>query len=447
MDLRGIRVAVLGAGVSGKAAALLAAGRGAEVVVADAGSPQRLADAAAELRAQGLRVLLGEEALRPDTRVDLAVLSPGIPLDSVLAGSWMAASGELLGEIEFAWRLWEGPVVAITGTNGKTTCTGLTARLLQEGGIACEAAGNYGKPFSQIVLEGSRHRAAVLELSSFQLETISSFHPGIAVWLNFAPDHMDRYASEADYRSAKERVFLNHEERDHAVINALEFPECPLRAQTITFSAFGDADISLAGDGDGILFRGAEVATLSETRLLGRHNAENLMAALAVGWIHGLTFDGMRRSAGGYAAPPHRCELVGRLGGAAYVNDSKSTNVHALQSSLRAQSAPVVLIVGGKDKGLDYAPLLELLGEKVRKVIAIGEIRGQWSRLCEGRVACEETDTVDAAVGLAQEAARAGDVVLFSPGTSSFDMFRDFEQRGEFFRAAVEQRMRKNHVC
>ncbi|HUF63584.1 MAG TPA: UDP-N-acetylmuramoyl-L-alanine--D-glutamate ligase [Verrucomicrobiales bacterium] len=446
MNLRGTRVAVLGAGVSGRAAALLAAGRGAEVVVADAGPGERLADAAAELRSRGLRVLLGEEALRPDARMDLAVLSPGIPRDSALAGSWMASSRELLGEIEFAWRLWEGPVVAITGTNGKTTCTGLTARLLQGGGIACEPAGNYGKPFSQIVLEGSRHRAAVLELSSFQLETVSSFHPGISVWLNFAPDHMDRYASVADYRGAKQRIFLNQDERDHAVINSLEFPECPLRSETITFSAYGEADFSLAGDGDGILFRGATVAALSETCLLGRHNAENLMAALAVGWIHGLTFDGMRQSAGEFAAPAHRCELVGRLGGAIYVNDSKSTNAHALQSSLRAQSAPVVLIVGGKDKGLDYAPLLELLREKVRKVIAIGENRRQWSRLCDGRVACEETGSVEGAVGLAQAAARSGDVVLFSPGTSSFDMFRDFEQRGEVFRAAVEQRMHQTHV-
>jgi UDP-N-acetylmuramoylalanine--D-glutamate ligase len=352
-----------------------------------------------------------------------------------LAARFVEFGVALQGELEFAFQRCACPVVAITGTNGKTTTTQLVEALFNGAGVPTKACGNIGPAFSCCVSESARLEVMTVEASSFQLETIETFRPGIAVWLNLAPDHLDRYASMEEYRRAKLRVFENQRETDWAVVNKRDRIS-GLRAKTLTFSAYeSGADFEWA---DGvILFRGAPVLRLQDTRLRGLHNAENLMAALAVGHAWGLEWDAMRAPLCQYRSLPHRCETVAVLDGVEYVNDSKATNLDALEKALEGETRPVVLIAGGKDKGFGFESLTPLVAGRCRSVVLIGEmaprIRAQW----EGSVPCVLAVTLSEAVCLARAAASEGDVVLFSPGTSSFDMFRSYADRGDQFREIV----------
>ncbi len=438
MELAGKQIAVLGAGGSGYAAAALALSRGASVRVFDSGAPEKLAAAVAKFEALGAPLTCGEAALTPPHRFDLVVLSPGIDTAWPIARDFAAASGEMIGEIEFAWRFSDIPVIGITGTNGKTTTTALITAMLQAAGFRAIAAGNIGLPYSEVVNSGDRYDWVVLELSSFQLETITSLSPRIAVWMNFAPDHMDRYATVEDYFAAKFHLF-DYLGEDALVIRKEEC-DLGLDARTVTFSAFSTtADLGyLAGEilhpdsGRRFPFAAGE--------LQGKHNAENVMAALAVADELGLEWDALVSAIQQFQAPPHRCEKVARLDGALYLNDSKSTNLHSLESALAGQDEPVILIAGGKNKGLDFAELRDLAGRMVRECICIGEIADQIADAWAGVVPCHRAADVDDAVATARRLARPGDIVLFSPGTSSFDMFSGYEARGEAFRSAVRDR-------
>lgn len=438
MNLQGQSIAIAGAGRSGLAAARLAAGRGAEVTVLDSGDPDKLASLQEQL--PQARLILGPEALAWKGGITQLIVSPGIALGNPLVAPWIAAEVPVMGEIEFASRYWQKPIVAITGTNGKTTTTELTAHLLQENGQAAVAGGNYGKPFAEIVLEAGDWDVAVLELSSFQLETIDRFHPHISVWMNFAPDHMDRYDTVEDYRAAKRNLYRNQTAEDYAIVNAANGPDIELIPRTVSFSAFqSDADYHYhAGT---VYFHQTPIADLADTRLTGKHNAENLMAALAVGSLRGLSFEGMREAARGYQPPRHRCESIASVNGITILNDSKATNVHALESSLRALEGEILLIAGGKDKGLDYTSLKPWLAEKVVHLVALGEIRGQLADLAAGLCPCTQTATLEDAVQAAFRQVRPGQTILFSPGTSSFDMFTGYEQRGDVFCALVQQQL------
>ena len=436
MNLQGQQVVVCGAGLSGRSAAQLARRRGADVTILDQGTGAGLESALESLGGEGIQWICGKEAAGfSGASFDLAVLSPGIPPDADWIVRLTSGGLPLIGEIELAATCWSKPIYVVTGTNGKTTTTGLTAHLLSRTGTRCVPSGNYGRPFSDVALEEGNHDCAVVEVSSFQMETIRDFHPRITVWLNFAPDHMDRYATVEEYHAAKTGVFRNQTGDDWAVVNALNGPEIDLAARRMTFSSFtADADFTL--DGESIRFEGQEVATLGETRLIGRHNAENMMAALATLHLHGTSLENARSHLGSFQPPRHRCELVAEEGGVVFINDSKATNLHALVSSLRSQTRPVVLILGGKEKGLDYSPLLDWLGE-VRLCVAIGEIRPHLIELVGDRVPSAGADNLEEAVALARASARHGDAVLFSPGTSSFDMFSNYEQRGDAFCQAV----------
>jgi len=433
-------VAILGAGASGLAAAALAAVHGATVEAFDSGEGAGLEAAAERFRELGVPLTTGEAALHPSRHYDYAVLSPGIATDWPLARAFAAVSGELLGEIELAWRLGgRAPVVAITGTNGKTTTTSLVAAMLQGAGLAAVAAGNIGDPYSGAVMPGQEHDWIVLELSSFQLETVRDFSPRIAVWLNFAPDHMDRYRSVAEYRAAKLRLF-EHAGPDTLVLRkaeeALGLEE--RGARETTFSAYSpDADL--------VYDSGAVVHPASgrrfdyrACRLQGRHNAENLMVALAVADELGIDWETIAPALRDFRPPAHRCETVAEIDGIVWVNDSKSTNLHSLRSALAGQEEPVVLIAGGKRKGLDYGELSELVAEKARAVVCIGEVAGEIAEAWGGRVPrCAAAAGLDEAVALARSFAAPGGTVLFSPGSSSFDMFSGYAARGEAFRTAV----------
>ncbi|HWL51986.1 MAG TPA: UDP-N-acetylmuramoyl-L-alanine--D-glutamate ligase [Chthoniobacteraceae bacterium] len=434
-------VAVLGLGSSGFAAARLLLEEGAKVTVLESAQGERLEANARELRAAGASVRLGEAAERDTTIYDLGVLSPGIDPAVPLVRGFRERNGaeSLISELELSYTVCACPVIAITGTNGKTTTTELIERMLKACGVRTVAAGNIGPTFASFARRSDRFDVMTLEVSSFQLEAIKSFRPAVSVWLNFTPDHLDRYPSLDAYREAKLRMFENQTAEDWAVVNLREKPPLPaaLEGRTITFSAYetgGDLDWH-----DGVIrFHGTPVLRLADTRLRGLHQVENLMAALAVGAVRGLDFAQMSEALASYAPLPHRTEPVATVDGVEYVNDSKATNLDALEKALLSETRGVVLIAGGKDKGFSYDPLTPLVAEKVRRVVLIGEMAGPIARSWGDKVPCETAASLKEAVEKARREARSGEVVLFSPGTSSYDMFSSYVDRGNQFRRCVE---------
>jgi UDP-N-acetylmuramoylalanine--D-glutamate ligase len=430
-------VAVLGAGLSGAAAALLLRAEGANVTVLDSAEEKKLLRSTLDnLRAQNIRVICGTDADRNSDKFDFVVASPGIDPASALGRNFSSRGAEIIGELELGWQLCQAPVIAITGTNGKTTTTEMLAQMLNQCGQKTIACGNIGKPLSEVAREKIKYDVLTVEVSSFQLETIKTFHPSIALWLNFAPDHLDRYRSVAEYRTAKLRLFENQTADDVAIVNASEtLPD--MRARKITFSAYTNrADFRLSEGA--ILFQNQPVLRMSQTKLRGSHNIENVMATLAAGHARGLSFEQMVPPLSAYEPQPHRCEFVRQLGGVDYINDSKATNLDAMEKALQAQSKPVVLIAGGKDKGFNYQPMRDLVKEKVRITILIGEMAKQIARDWGGAVKTEFATSLADAVERARAAAKPGEAVLFSPGTSSFDMFKSYADRGDQFRALVQ---------
>ena len=434
MTLTGKHIAILGAGRSGRAAAALALREGASVSVWDAAGPEAFAGMPAA-------AALHPHATVTDGRAvscDLLVVSPGIDTYGPYVAAFAANAGEVIGEVELAARYYAGQIVGITGTNGKTTTTELVARMLAQAGLGGAPCGNYGIPFAEIVLRDQPPPAVALELSSFQLETIRTLHPVVAVWLNFAPDHMDRYPTVAAYRAAKLRIFENQTVTDTAIVRAgEELP--PLVARVVTFSTM-DESADWFSDGQTILHGGEVVLDLTtDTSLRGLHNAENTMAAMAACRALDIPLALMAAALHGYAPPAHRCELIRTLDGVEYLNDSKATNLHALESALRSQIRPVVLLAGGKDKGLDYAPVLPLLRTKALACVTFGQIAGPLAELFATAVPTRAVSTLAEAIAAARPLAPRGSSILLSPGTSSFDQFSGFEQRGETFRTIVNQ--------
>jgi len=432
----GKKVAVLGAGLSGTAAALLLRHEGAEVTVLDSADEKALLKSTIEnLRAQGINVRCGPEAERDSSPYDFVVLSPGIDPLSPLATNFSSRKIETMGELELGWRSVSAPVIAITGTNGKTTTTELLAQMLNACGQRTIACGNIGKPLCDVALRQPDLDVLTVEVSSFQLETIQTFRPAISVWLNFAPDHLDRYRSVAEYRAAKLRIFENQTADDVAVVNANEtLPK--IAARTVTFSAYNDrADFRL--EGGSIVYQNTPVLRMADTKLRGSHNIENLMATLAVGLARGLSFEEMLPPLCGYEPRPHRCEFVREIGAVTYVNDSKATNLDAVEKALLAQNKKVILIAGGKDKGFTFETLRPLVSEKVRSTILIGEMAARIAEDWKASVPCEIAHSLADAVERAHAIAQPGEVVLFSPGTSSFDMFKSYADRGDQFRSLV----------
>jgi len=431
------RVAVLGAGLSGSAAALLLASERARVTVLDSASEDNLLKSTLDnLRAHGVHVVCGSEANQHSITYDWMVLSPGIDPVSRLARNFSSRGIDTISELELGWRSCGLPVIAVTGTNGKTTTTELLAQMLNACGQRTIACGNIGKPLSEVAREQQMLDVLTVEVSSFQLEAIRTFRPSISLWLNFAPDHLDRYRSVAEYRAAKLRIFENQTEQDVAIVNAAETLPT-IQPRRITFSAYSNrADFRLS-DG-AIVYGNQPVLRLAETKLRGLHNIENMMATLAVGVARGLSFPQMVPAIQDYEPRPHRCEFVRELDGVEYVNDSKATNLDAVEKALAAQTKPVVLIAGGKDKGFTFDPLHSLVKEKVKSAVLIGEMAESIRRSWGGAVKSETATSLADAVERARSLASAGDVVLFSPGTSSFDMFKSYADRGDQFRKLVQ---------
>jgi UDP-N-acetylmuramoylalanine--D-glutamate ligase len=432
-------IAVLGAGESGEAAAILLAEEGAMITVLDTAEIEKLRKKIDTFGERGIRLVAGLAAngSAEHDRFDLAVLSPGIDPAVPLVQQFIRRRINMIGELELAYEMCKCPIIGITGTNGKTTTTQLVERLLIGCGVKTIAAGNIGPAFSARVRQSAALDVMTLEISSFQLETIRRFRANVAVWLGFAADHLDRYKSMDEYYAAKIRIFENQTGDDWAVVNYRD--KLPaLRSKRITFSAFAPgADFDMQ---DGIIrFRNQAVLKLSETQLRGAHNAENLMAALGVGLTRGLTFDQMRGPLCEYKPLPHRCEKIRTLDGVEWINDSKGTNPDSVEKALLGESRPVVLIAGGKDKGFEYSMLTELVASKCRCAVTLGEMADRIESIWKSRLPVRNAGwSLERAVAIAREEARSGDVVLFSPGTSSFDMFKNYADRGNQFRALVQ---------
>ena len=447
MELRGKDVLVLGLGRSGMAAASLLQRDGARVVVRDEATDDLLQERAVRLRQLGVRVELGNH-YDHSAHFDLAVLSPGIAPERPIVREVLTQRTPLLSELELAYRFCLCPIVAITGTNGKTTTTELIAAMLTGCGKRTAAAGNIGHAFSDAVEASAGLDALVLEVSSFQLEKIEQFHANISVLLNITPDHLDRYESMDEYAAAKSFVFLNQQPEDTAVISAealekLQRMGLSIKARPITFSAYNrPADVWLDWfDHDTIWCRLPEcrgiLLKMSETNLRGVHNAENVLATLATGLAMGLPVSRMREAICGYCPQPHRCELVAEIDGVTYINDSKATNVDAVEKALRSLPGRSVLIAGGRDKGLDFTSLRGVIAEKVKLAVLIGEAQNKMWRAWSRAVPCVRAFSMEEAVRVAASHAGRKDTVLLSPACASFDMFENYEHRGDEFKRHV----------
>jgi len=432
-DFDGQRVCVLGLGRSGRSAAAFLAARGARVVAVDerpAGEIEPL-----ELPRE-VEVRVG--APFPDlASFDLVVPSPGVP-----ASRWSAAR-RALGDVELAHRALSVPVVAITGTNGKTTTTELCARMLVAAGLRAEAAGNIGRPALELV--GAPLDVAVLEVSSFQLEAVDAFRPRAAVILNVTPDHLDRHGSFAGYVAAKARIVARQEGDDVAIGNAADAEAAKIarstRGRCWLFSSRDAVDRGAWLDTGAIVLRDAD-GTAQRIALDGLDPdalppADDVLAALLACRAVGADVAKAAGALVGFAPPPHRREIVGRHAGITFVNDSKATNPDAARLALEALRSPAVWIAGGRNKGIDLAPLADLAAARVRAAVLIGEAADALASALGDRVLVHRSPSIESAVARAAELAQPGDVVLLSPACASFDQFRNYEERGARFRAAV----------
>lgn len=434
---------VVGLAKTGLAVAKLLWDKGAKVTVTDAQVEEKLRQYLNQLPPE-VELKLGGHPVEAFINADIIVPSPGVPLNIPPIVEARQAGVRVISEIELAYRLTEVPIIAISGTNGKTTTTTLIGNLLTRGKKQVFVGGNIGVPLAEEVLSPVHRDFWVAEVSSFQLEATALFRPSIGVLLNITPDHLDRYASFEEYLQAKARLFINQTPKDLAVINADDeairsiTPE--IRARKVFFSRTQAVDEGVMLDGDWIISRlkgkQTRLCPINEIRLQGLHNLENILAAVAVASLCGIKPEVIREELSQFSGLEHRLEPVAEINGVKFINDSKATNVGALIRSLQSFEVPVILIAGGKDKGADYSPLADVIKRKARLVILIGQAREKISQALAGLEPLA-ADSLEAAVELAYAQAQPGDVVLLSPACASFDMFENFEQRGKLFKQAV----------
>ncbi|MGZ6252235.1 MAG: UDP-N-acetylmuramoyl-L-alanine--D-glutamate ligase [Candidatus Binataceae bacterium] len=441
MDLAGKRVMVIGLGVSGLAAARLLAGRGARLVMTDLRTDLSL-DPNHGSTPPG-EIHLGAEDPSWLDGVDLVVTSPGVPASSTLLTEADRRRIPVIGELELGSRFVSAPIVAVTGTNGKSTVTTLIGEIFKAAGRRVFVGGNLGTPLVEAA-EGE-FDAVVAEVSSYQLERTEHFKPHVGVHLNLAEDHLDRYKNLDEYGSAKARLFRMQDRYDWAILNRDDprawFLRTKLAAQVMSFG-LGPAEFTpaIGYDAGDLIFdirtRHGRIS-LKRMRLAGRHNIANAMAAAAAALVSGVAPRAIEAALAEFAGLPHRMEFVAERGGVTYIDDSKGTNVASVVEALAAVRAPIILIAGGMDKGGDYGPLRGPLGEKVRRLILIGAARDTMRAALEGATEIELVQTLGEAVRRAAAAASRGDTVLLSPACSSFDQFKNYAERGRIFQELV----------
>jgi UDP-N-acetylmuramoylalanine--D-glutamate ligase len=447
VELQSKRVLVVGLGKSGVASALFLKSRGAQVTVSDAKPQDQLKQEIPLLLDQGIAVETGGHGERTFRGQDLIVVSPGVPVDAPPLVQARALGEVVIGEIELAFQFFPGPIVAITGSNGKTTTTTLTGELLAAGGYSTAVGGNIGTPAISLVERAGDKTVGVLEVSSFQLETIQAFRPRIAVVLNITPDHLDRHRTFQIYVDAKARIFENQGKEDFAILNS-DDPTCVtlagrVRSQLFWFSRKKELPLG-AYVHDGIIyFRDAagqrEIMKVAEIPLKGAHNVENALAAICAGSLMKCEPAKIRQAVRNFKAVEHRIEYVATVRGVEYYNDSKATNVDATIKALESFPANIHLILGGKDKGSDYTVLNPLLRERVKRVYSIGAAASKIESQIAGSADVVHAETLENAVSRAASAAMPGDVVLLAPACASFDQFENYQHRGRVFKEAVRR--------
>ncbi len=454
LELNGKRVLVVGLGKSGVASALFLKKRGARVTVSDSKSESELHDHIPVLLDNGITVETGGHGERTFGQQDLIVISPGVPVNAPALNPARKLGIPIIGEVELAARFLNGKLIAITGSNGKTTTTALAGDVVAASGIKALVGGNIGTPAISLVEESSDETYTVLEISSFQLETIEKFHPNIGVVLNVTPDHLDRHGTFEVYWEAKRRIFENQTDEDFAVLNMDDLETAKmgkgLKSQLRWFSRKSEVD-SGAFVRDGRIFyldtRGErEIMPLEEMQLKGAHNVENVLAAVTIGMILGVAPEKIREAVRNFKAVEHRLEYVTTINGIEFYNDSKATNVDATIKALESFPKNIHLILGGKDKGSDYTVLVPLLQSRVKRVYTIGAAAEKIESHIRGAAQITQAGTLEVAVRRAMEAASAGDVVVLAPACASFDQFTSYEHRGRVFKELVHQMEKKQSV-
>jgi UDP-N-acetylmuramoylalanine--D-glutamate ligase len=449
MEVAGKKVLIIGAARSGIASALFLAKQGAVVALTDQKPIEKWSEEALALRDSGVGLLAGDVPTWLLDQLELVVVSPGVPTKSIPIRYADRAGAEVIGEIELASRYLRGRIVAITGSNGKTTTTTLIGALLKDAGLPVQVGGNIGKPLIGLVESSLSDGWTVVEVSSFQLETIKHFHPAVAAALNVTPNHMDRYETLNDYAAAKHQIFMNQTDEDVAVLNAddeiVSSWARGLRARVIRFSVKRELD-------EGLFLRGGReivsrtkageqtIMMRDEIRLRGLHNVENVLASLAAGLACGAATKSMRQTVSEFEPVEHRLEFVAEIDGVKFYNDSKATSVDATLKALEAfrdNAGQIALILGGRGKKAPYAPLASLVQEKVRKLILIGEDASTIERELGTFAPHENASDLGDAVRRALQSSQPGDVVLLAPACASFDMFESFEHRGKVFKGEV----------
>jgi UDP-N-acetylmuramoylalanine--D-glutamate ligase len=444
--LSGKKVLIFGAARSGVASARFLAGQGAIVALTDQKPIENWTPEALALKELGVGLLPGEPPSWLLDQLDLVVVSPGVPATIIPIRYAERAGAEVIGEVELAYRYLKGRVVAITGSNGKTTTTSLIGKLLRDAGLPVQVGGNIGKALISMIDTSRDDGWTVAELSSFQLETIKTFRPVVAVVLNVTPNHMDRYETFNDYAAAKHRIFMNQTGEDTAVLNAddptVSSWASGLRAKVMQFSVKKELENGVFLHGRELVYRGKVLLNVDEMKLRGMHNVENVAAAFAVGLAAGASIESMNGTAKRFDPVEHRLEFVTEIEGVKFYNDSKATSVDATLKALEAfahEPGKVVLILGGKGKKAPYAPLEPLVRTKVRKLVLIGEDAETIATELETSAPFERASDMKDAVARSFAAAEKGDVVLLAPACASFDMFESFEHRGKVFKEVIHR--------
>ena len=462
MELRNKRALVVGLGRSGVASAFFLQDHGAKVTVSDAKSEAQLQNEIAALLDRGISIETGQHGERTFRDQDLIVVSPGVPSDQPQLQHARTLGIPVIGEVELAFRFLQGKVIALTGSNGKTTTTTLVGEILSKSGRKTLVGGNIGTPVISLVPQSTPESVVVLEISSFQLETIQQFRPWIAAILNITPDHLDRHRTFQAYVDAKARVFENQrptaagenqrpatgenqQAGDFAVLNA-DDPTCVslrerIKSSLYWFSRKREVEAGAFLRGDQIVFRdhNGEQTVLSrgDIHLKGAHNLENVLAAVVMSMLAGCRPDQVRQAVAEFRAVEHRLELVTTVNGVAFYNDSKATNVDATMKALESFAGKIHLILGGKDKGSDYSVLNPLLRERAKHAYLIGAATEKIAAQIQGATPLTRSGTLERAVRQAFEAAAPGDVVLLAPACASFDQFENYEHRGRVFKELV----------
>lgn len=434
---------VLGMGVSGISASFLSLSKGNHVIGVDRKEISQLGKEAQDLIKKGVEIISEEEAVKRVKEVDLLIVSPGVRKDNDVIKSAKDCGKKVISEIEFAFDNTKGKIVAVTGSNGKTTTTSLIYSIMKRKFKDVRVGGNIGTAFSSIVSETDDNTIFILEISSFQLEDIDRFSPNVAILLNLTPDHQDRYSSEEEYFKTKFRIFENQKENDFAILNlddlrimkeSENIKSCKffysLKNQVPIGTFYKEEKVYLKDKNGNIYY----LFSPKELKIKGPHNIENAMASSIASFLFGVEIEALRESLMEFESLPHRLELVGDLNGVLFYNDSKATNVDSVKKALLSFDGNVIILLGGKDKGADFTLLEEEIIKKCKMVVAFGSAKEKIRKTFEGKIEVNCFDTLFDASMFVRKNAKEGEIVLLSPACASFDEFNNFEERGNMFK-------------